>query len=259
MNKFILFLIASCILSISSLKAQKQTKSNVLKYGASGLFDLELQFEYERVIKGNHSFQVELIVGIPRNIPKVYTDPFEQTGETSTGAPTQQALYAFSFDPQTTYLTFGLIPEYRFFPLRKYAPRGFYLGPYLKFKYTLIDGFYTYRNDNEKDITGIANGGVISVGGGLNAGYQIFFGETICLDLGVGIGANYHIVNTSYYTGAQNETMETFQGHVVTAISGIPVAGQHLTSLNSTASLVSAKGAFPYVDVRPTISLGFAF
>lgn len=257
MNKFILFLIISCFLSIGNSKAQNQ--SNVLKYGASGLFDLELQFEYERVIKANHSFQVELIIGIPRNIPKVYTDPFEQTGETSVGAPTAQPMYALSFDPKTTYLAFGVIPEYRFYPLRKYAPRGFYLGPYLKFKYKLIDGFYTYRNDNEKDIIGIASGGVITIGGGLNAGYQIFFGKSICLDLGVGIGANYHIINTSYSTNAENETIETFQEHIVTAISGIPVAGQHLTNVSSTASLVSAKGAFPYVDIRPTISLGFAF
>lgn len=244
---------------LSKIDAQKHTQSNVLKYGISGLFDLDLQFEYERIIKNNHSFQLELAIGIPRNIPKVYTDPFEQTGESSIGTPTIQSLYAFTFSETTTHLAFGILPEYRFYPLRRYAAKGFYLGAYLKFKYKSYAGAYTYRNDNEKNIDGMATSNAIAIGGGFSTGYQIILGKNICLDLGVGIGANHHIINSSYRTSATNETIETFQKHVESAISGIPVAGQHMTTVTTASDLISVKGAFPHIDIRPTISLGVVF
>ena len=54
MNKVALLFMSSFCFLLSKIDAQKHTQSNVLKYGISGLFDLDLQFEYERIIKNNH-------------------------------------------------------------------------------------------------------------------------------------------------------------------------------------------------------------
>lgn len=224
-----------------------QSETSALKFGVSGLFDRELQFEYERALKGGTSFQVELLAGIPRKIPFVYTSPFSSVGSGDQ--------YNMDFDTSSMY-TFAVIPEFRLYPLRRTALRGFHVGPFLKAKVRLMNARDTYKN-YQMYPTATSNTTVFTIGGGIGVGYQLILGK-FTIDIGAGIGMDYHMISTKFTSSDPGENYENWQTHIDAALSNVPVFGDDLTT-TAEGSSVSAKGNTPFIGVRPVISLGYAF
>jgi hypothetical protein len=91
----------------------------------------------------------------------------------------------------------GFTPEYRYYfgYGRKGAPRGLFVGPYLRYSnYTI-----TVRDDMS-DI--IASANLNSIGGGLVLGYQLFLGDVLTLEalLGPGLAKNNLSVDFGEYS-----------------------------------------------------------
>jgi len=224
-----------------------QSETSVLKFGVSGLIDRELQFEYERALKGGSSFQVELLAGIPRRIPQIYTSPFSSVGTSDQ--------YNMDFDT-STMLTFAVIPEYRLYPLRRSALRGFYVGPYLKAKMRMMSARDTYKN-YQMYPTATSKTTVFTIGGGLGIGYQLILGR-FTLDIGAGLGIDYHMISGKFTSSDAGEDYEGWQPYVDAALSNIPVFGEDLET-TVEGSAISMKGNTPFIGIRPVISLGYAF
>lgn len=80
---------------------------------------------------------------------------------------------------------FGIIPEFRFYPGRKGALRGFYLGAFINYAQYKTDLPINYNNK-----TGIFNGKISTVTGGLQIGVQSKLSRKIVLDIWI-LGPNY--------------------------------------------------------------------
>jgi hypothetical protein len=76
----------------------------------------------------------------------------------------------------------GIIPEFRFYPGGKGAPRGFYIAPFLKYQnYSIsknVDDLILGTYDAKATLT--------AIGGGLIIGNQFIIGDVVALDLFIG-------------------------------------------------------------------------
>lgn len=256
MKKLSYLLIAASmiILSLTKANAQAQSENNAIKLGISGLAGLEIQLEYERVIKKNLSFQVELIGAIPRRIPSAFTSPFLSMGDGDR--------YNIQEWVKNKKLAFGLIPELRLYPIKANSMRGFYIAPYAKVRANMYNATGNYKSHHSYADAAF-NATVITVGGGLGAGYQFVFGRRgrtggFVLDIGVAVGCDYHLMTLNSVTNYAAENFEVWAGHIETALSGIPIYGKAFTTTVEGTKVVS-KGNMPFVGVRPVLSLGYAF
>lgn len=85
---------------------------------------------------------------------------------------------------------FSITPEYRWY-VKKHAPKGFYLAPYLRYsKYTTSTYSFSYDRDNgQKDVASM-EGSLSGIGVGLMIGTQWKFGDHVTLDWWI-IGAGF--------------------------------------------------------------------
>ena len=153
-TKFFAFLLIA-ILTIG-LASQAQAQQNVIKLNPLSLAVLTGNVQYERAI--NNAMSVQL--------------GFFYTG--------------FGFDVgdgRWSYSGIGLTPEFRYYVTNsaKDAPRGLYVGPWVRYQ-----NFSTKIEDNISNEEGKIS--VNSIGGGGILGYQWLFGDAFALDLFMGPG-----------------------------------------------------------------------
>jgi hypothetical protein len=134
----------------NDLKAQ-DNKENVLTLSITNLALVTPTLYYERVIGDKTSLQL---------------------GAYYTGAKSSGVKFG----------GLGIIPEFRFYPGGKGAPRGFYLAPFLKYQNysisTTVDDLVVGTYDAKATLT--------AIGGGLIIGNQFIIGDVVALDLFIG-------------------------------------------------------------------------
>jgi hypothetical protein len=147
---FIILVLFGVIALNNNLKAQ-DNKQNVLTLSITNLALVTPTLYYERVIGEKSSLQL---------------------GAYYTGAKSSDVKFA----------GLGIIPEFRFYPGKKGAPRGFYFAPFVKYQNYSIS---TTVNDM---ILGTydAKATLSAIGGGLVIGNQFIIGDVVALDLFIG-------------------------------------------------------------------------
>lgn len=97
----------------------------------------------------------------------------------------------------THFSGFGITPEFRFYLSATDAPKGVYVGPYLR-----------YQSFTVKDDASTSKGSMNTLGGGVSIGKQWIFKDRISLDAFVGPGYNNGSIkvesgeNKDFNTGA---------------------------------------------------------
>ena len=142
MKQKILFAFLIAFSSCIGVNAQK----NVIKFNIFAPIVKTANFQYERAIGENKSFQL--------------------------GA------FFTAYSPETTKFNgFGITPEFRFYLSETAAPEGFYAAPYLRYQSYKIE-------ETSPDIAGKAT--FSGIGGGLIIGKQWIFKEKVALDIFIG-------------------------------------------------------------------------
>ena len=150
--KFIFIILVLFSLAVLSNNSYAQeNKQNVVTLSISNLALITPTIYYERVIADKTSLQLGLYY----------------TGAKSSGVK---------------FTGLGVVPELRFSPGSKGAPRGFYFAPFAKYQ--------NYSLSTTVDIAGIpsydAKATLSAIGGGLIIGNQFIIGDVVALDIFIG-------------------------------------------------------------------------
>ena len=165
------------VLSLTLLSQQQDTvlekqKNNILKINLSALVFKNISVQYERKIAKSISIAANVHYIPFGNLPflssieKAIDDPSINVDKIKLGS-------------------FGVTPEIRFYIGKKGALRGFYIAPFANYT--------TYKTDLPIDYdtkTGIFNGSIKTITGGLLFGAQWKLGKSVYLDWWI-IGPNY--------------------------------------------------------------------
>jgi hypothetical protein len=160
---FTLLLVTALSLGFIS---QAQAQKNVLKINPLSLALLTGNIQYERALNEAMSVQLGLFY---------------------TGFSTESA------GVRVGYSGLGITPEFRYYVSnsRKDAPRGVYLGPYVRYRNLALS-----VNDDTDDGKWESN----LIGGGIILGHQWLIGDAFALDMFIGPGfrsTNTRVVSTS--------------------------------------------------------------
>lgn len=200
------FLVAVLFVAGSSLvKAQ----SNVIKLNVGSALFGEVMLSYERAL--NENMSVNVGVGF-------LTRSLNTSGYYGTA----------SYDAKYSVTGIAIIPELRFYPGDKEAPRGFFVGPYLTYR-NLTTKLSGDLSDGSGKVEGSVGASVF--GGGGILGYQFVIGDVFAIDLFGGIG---------YYTGGTSDLKVKYPDGVEENYGG---------------GTISVSGALP----RFGLALGVAF
>jgi hypothetical protein len=170
-KSFFLLIIAISILK--PVKAQQTSdSSNVIKINLSALLMRNISVQYERKISPKMALALDIHLLPFGKLP--YQSVVSDIVDVSNIDFTRANIGAF-----------GIIPELRFYPGKKGALRGFYFGPFVSYS--------RYKTDlpiNYSSKTGIFNGDISTITGGLQIGIQSKLSKKIYLDIWI-IGPNY--------------------------------------------------------------------
>ncbi len=159
MRKLLLFSLLALGASFSA-----QAQNNVIKTGVFDPIIRQFSLSYERVLGEKTSVQLRFS----------YNFGFDGIEDDD---PNTARVESWDLDNSIEFA-----PEFRYYPASVGAPRGFYLGPWARYR----TFNFTYNND---DFEGDKDSGVITgLGGGLLLGGQWLFGDKIALDVYGGPG-----------------------------------------------------------------------
>jgi len=197
----ILIEVAALTLFLTGLNASAQDHN--LKLDVTALFTAELRLNYEYIIDENKSFVVMAGTMIPHRIPSLMYNPEAIEQEYGSDINLKNRFSGYMFGGQ-----------FRFYIGESAIPAGFYVAPYLKFhKYkiatsvlyedNITESQYQDLNEDEQTHaeyvspdnylyknTGIFNGSLSRLGGGLALGYQWHINDALTIDwtfIGIGV------------------------------------------------------------------------
>lgn len=234
------------------LKENRQSateKSNVVKIGFFGLFGLDPHLAYERVLTEKTSINLNIaFIGFKDNLP--FTD-IEGEGETT------------DFDLDTKLSIFTITPEYRIYVGRKGAPRGFYLGPYLRY------ARYSYQfatdvdidddNGNPETVQVDIDGTMTATGMGFQMGVQWIINDIVSIDWGFfGIGFNRYLINVTGRADGDNVNYAKTAAEIEEELEDIPFIGKRV-NFDTEDNSIQAKIPFFGLAVRTNLKVGIMF
>jgi Protein of unknown function (DUF3575) len=149
-------------------------KDNIIKLNVSSLAVKNIALQYERRISKKTSAALSLHLRPFGNVPfkstikKIIDNPYTNIDELKLG-------------------NFGITPEFRFYPGKKGALRGFYIGTFLSYNSYKTDVPITYENGTK---TGIFSGKLRAYTAGIQLGAQWKLNNSLTLDWWI-LGPNY--------------------------------------------------------------------
>lgn len=257
--------------SLSTVKAQ----DNVVKLHLEGLAFKQLNFSYERVLSDKLSAGAKIGFFIPGKIPGlVYTPEIPVDG------------YVANELLKNRFTGVSIVPEIRFYPGGK-APKGFYLGAYIRYNtyklglsqtesYKLSDqeyqdlspteDYYSLVDHTNKSIDATLDLEVKlrQFGLGGQIGVQWCIGDKVTIDWGIiGIGYDFYKISGKVsavdipvdYAKYSAEAEETFNKD----IEGLPFIGNSKVTVEADKESVTASLPFSSIGVRSFLSIGFRF
>jgi hypothetical protein len=234
------------VIAQSQDTAVVKSKNNILKINLSSLLVKNISVQYER--------KVGKRVSVAANVHYL---PFGQL-------PFLSSIEKAINDPSVPvdklkWGGLGFTPELRFYIGKKGAMRGFYFAPFANFTNYKADLPLDY-NSGSITKTGIFNGNVSTVTGGLLLGAQWRLGKSVYLDWWI-IGPNYGsskgdlILSTSLSTDEQTELRSQIED-LKTNKPFDKIIDSY--TVNSTGATIKAKG--PWGGLRGLgFNLGFRF
>lgn len=237
-----------CIICFS-VNAQKEKskekesipgKKNVIKINLPALAFKNISVEYERAVGRKTSVSVN-----------VHTIPFGQL-------PFQSTFKSLTDNSDVKYDqfklgSFGVVPEFRFYLGKKGALHGFYIGPFVSISSYKMNLPINYTSGTTTK-TGIFDGKLSAVTGGLQFGTQFNLGKSVVLDWWI-FGPNYGSANgTLTLTTSLNAQEQTaLQSELNKLKEDVPLNTIKSATASSNGATIVAKG--PWGGLR---GLGFS-
>lgn len=222
-------------------------KANVVKIGFFGLFGLDPHLAYERVLTEKSSINVNIaFIGFKGNFP--FTDI---EGEEVSG------------DVDTKLSIFTLTPEYRIYLSRKDVPRGFYLGPYLRYarySYQFNTTVDTENDNGEPTMVDVdIDGTMTATGLGFQMGVQWIIKDIVAIDWGFfGIGFNRYSLKVTGRADGDNVNYEQTAQDIEENLKDIPFIGRRV-NFDASDNSISAKIPFFGMALRTNLKVGVFF
>lgn len=224
-------------------KDAEPQKNNIIKINLPALAFKNISLQYERKVGKKTSVAVN-----------VHTIPFGKL-------PFQNLFKDISNNSSVQYDkfklgSFGIVPEFRFYVGKKGALRGFYIGPFASYNNYKMNMPINYSNNTK---TGIFEGKLNAITGGLQLGAQFKLGKNMILDWWI-LGPNYGSANgTLSFSGALTPSE---QSDLKTQLENLkrdaPLKTIKSYTVTSTGATVVAKG--PWGGLRGMgFNLGFRF
>ena len=225
-------------------------QENVAKLNLTGLLFLNFGLSYERVINENMSGALTVSFMPGRGLP--FINLFEGAGgDTAITSPFEDMRIS----------GVGIMTEFRFYTSSsKDAPRGFYVGPYLKYSSIKLTSSFT---DTYIDVNNVLQTGTIDLvgkysafGGGISIGYQWLISDVVSIDwtfIGLGYG-NAKVSMTISSDDLNTSELETEASDLEADIAGF---GTAKVEVEQNSVTISVKRGWPIL--RGGITLGIAF
>lgn len=193
---FILYLCFLCF-AVNAQNEKKEaaparSKKNIVKINLPALAFKNISVQYERAVAKKMSIAVN-----------VHTIPFGKL-------PFQNTFKNITDNSDVRYDqfklgSFGVVPEFRFYLGKKGALHGFYFGPFVSYSTYKMNLPISYTSGTTTK-TGIFDGKLTTVTGGLQLGSQFSLGKNVVLDWWI-FGPNYGSANgTLNFTATLTQT-----------------------------------------------------
>ena len=225
-------------------------QENVAKLNLTGLLFLNFGLSYERAFNDNMSGALTVSYMPGRGLP--FVSLFEGAGGDST---------LTSPFKDMTISGVGIMPEFRFYTSSSDdAPRGFYVGPYLKYSSIKLTSSFT---DTYFDVNNVKQTGTIgligkysAVGGGISIGYQWLISDVVSIDWTF-IGLGYGNAKVSMTISSDDLDTSDLEAEAIDLEADIAGFGTATITVEPNSVTISAKRGWPVL--RGGITLGFAF
>ena len=227
----------------AQVKGKNTIPSNIVKINLSALTLKNISLQYERKV-GSRTSLATNIHFIPYS--KL---PFQSTFKNITDNTDVR------YD-QFKLGSFGVVPEFRFYVGKKRALHGFYIGPFISYTNYKMSLPIWYNNNTS---TGIFDGKLNTVTGGLQFGVQFSLGKNIILDWWI-VGPNYGAANGDLiFTAPLTSTEQTeLRNELEKLKNDAPLNTIKSYSVSNTGAAITAKG--PWGGLRGLgLNLGFRF
>ena len=237
----------------SSLKAQDNNiKLNLMSIPLGIAYP-----QYERVISPKLSVQLGFGFSPKKKIPQFTKNILDDyINDESDGSASESSMSVF-FD-KLRYTTIILTPEVRYFLGNKGAPRGVYLGAFLRYARHSGTSIYPHERDSGEIVDFDGELKSNAFGGGINLGIQWLIKDKISIDWNIiGIGINKSVIDLRI----EGDNMTPKDVEDITAEIKDSYTGGDIFVLNLTAGddYVHAvyTGLLPIL--RFGLSVGYAF
>lgn len=219
-------------------------KKNVVKLNLSALAFRNISLQFERQIGKRTSIAAQV-----RTIPYGKL-PFQSVFENIEDNGDVQ------FD-QFKFGSFGIVPEFRFYLGKKGALHGFYIGPFLNYSNYKMDLPVNYTSGTTEK-TGVFNGKLDAITGGIQFGSQFSLGKNIVLDWWI-FGPNYGSADgTLNFIGSLTpQEQDDLRRELEDVKNEAPL--EAIQSYNVTANGASVVVKGPWGGLRGGLLLGFRF
>ena len=220
-------------------------KKNVIKINLPALAFKNISVQYERAMGKRTSLALNV-----RTIPFGKL-PFQNTFKDITDNPDVR------YD-QFQVGSFGIVPEFRYYVGKRGALHGFYIGPFVSYSNYKMDLPVTYTSGTTTK-TGVFNGKLNAVTGGLQLGAQFSLGKNMVLDWWI-LGPNYGSSDgTLSFTSTLTPQEQADLDQAIKDLKeDLPFDAIKSHSVNSTGAVVNVKG--PWAGLRGLgFSLGIRF
>lgn len=229
-----------------AVNAQKEKetvteKKNIVKINLPALVIRNISLQYERKVGKRTSVAVN-----------VHTIPFGKL-------PLQSTFKNLDDNGDVQFDkfqlgSFGIVPEFRYYVGKKGALRGFYFGPFLSYSNYKMDLPIDYNNK-----TGVFNGKLNAITGGLQLGAQFRLSKSLTLDWWI-LGPNYGSANgtLNFISTLTTTEQQELRNALEDLKNDAPLNTIKSYTVNGSGASVVAKG--PWGGLRGLgFNLGFRF
>lgn len=222
-------------------------KSNVVKIGIVSLIGLDPHIAFERVLTDKTSVNVTVaFIGFKDDIP--FTDIEGEEVNT---------------DVATKISIFTVTPEYRIYLSKRDIPRGFYVGPYLRYARYNMDFSTSVATTNDngepETVSVLVDGGMNTLGLGAQLGVQWVIADVVTIDWSFfGIGFNRYSINLTGTTDASNADLEQIAEDIQTNLEDVPFIGDRV-KFDAASNSIEAKIPFYGMAIRTNLKVGYLF
>jgi len=225
-------------------EAEPLQKKNVVKLNVTALAFRNISLQYERQIGKRTSIAAQV-----RTIPYGKL-PFQSTFENI------EDNGDVPFD-QFKFGSFGVTPELRFYLGKKGALHGFYIGPFINYSNYKMDLPISYTSGTTEK-TGVFNGKLNTITGGIQFGSQFSLGKKIVLDWWI-FGPNYGTADGTLNFAAALTQLEQddLRRELEDVKNEAPFETIKSYNVDNNGASVEVKG--PWGGMRGGFLLGFRF